>query len=229
MTRTSFGSIVLTLSAVVVLALGGCEQSSSSAPAGNRAEPASAPGGAASAPASQSAMPSGDVLQMTLTDTNGSQHSLAGFKGKYVVLEWLNHDCPFVRKHYDSGNMQKLQASYTAKDVVWLSVVSSAPGKQGHFPPDKANELTKKRQASPTAVVLDGDGALGRAFGAKTTPHMIVLGPDGNTIYNGAIDDKPMGDVVGATNYVSMALDAALAGEPVTVAATTPYGCSIKY
>ena len=220
MTRTSFGSIVLTLSAVVVLALSGCDQSGTSAPA------------ATSAPASQSAMPSGDALQMTLTDTNGNQHSLAGFNGKHVVLEWLNHDCPFVRKHYDSGNMQKLQAAYTARDVVWLSVVSSAPGKQGNFPPDKANELTRKRQASPTAVVIDSDGALGRAFGAKATPHMIVLGPDGNTIYNGAIDDKPTAntaDVDGATNYVSMALDAAMAGEPVTVAATTPYGCSIKY
>lgn len=168
----------------------------------------------------------------TLTDTNGEQHSLADLKGKYVVLEWINHDCPFVKKHYGSGNMQKLQKKYTEKGVVWLSINSSAPGKQGNFPPEKANELTKEKNASPTAVLLDPDGTVGKEYGAKTTPHMYVIDPQGMLIYAGGIDDKPSteaSDIPTARNHVDQALTEALAGKPITVASSTPYGCSVKY
>lgn len=168
----------------------------------------------------------------TLTDTNGKAHKLSGFAGKTVVLEWLNHDCPFVKKHYDSNNMQKLQKEYTGKGVVWLSVNSSAPGKQGNFPPDKANALTKEKNASPTAVLLDPDGKVGKSYGAKTTPHMYVIDAKGLLVYAGGIDDKPStetSDVAGAKNFVAQALNEVLAGKAVSQSATTPYGCSVKY
>jgi peroxiredoxin len=168
----------------------------------------------------------------TLTDTNGQQRSLADYSGKYVVLEWVNHDCPFVKKHYGSGNMQRLQAKYVGEGVVWLSINSSAPGKQGNYPPAKWNELTTAAKASPTAVLLDPDGTVGRAYGAKTTPHMYVIDPQGTLVYAGGIDDKPStdpDDVAGARNYVDAALSEALAGKPIAVASSTPYGCSVKY
>lgn len=168
----------------------------------------------------------------TLTGTDGRPHSLSEYAGKYVVLEWLNHDCPFVRKHYGSGNMQKLQKKWTAQDVVWLSINSSAPGKQGNYPPEEANELTKDKGAAPTAVLLDPDGTVGRAYGAKTTPHMFIVDPKGMLIYAGGIDDKPStdpADVPHARNHVDQALTEALAGKPVTIATSTPYGCSVKY
>ena len=168
----------------------------------------------------------------TLTGTDGKPHSLSEYEGKYVVLEWLNHDCPFVRKHYGGGNMQKLQKKWTAQDVVWLSINSSAPGKQGNYPPEEANELTKEKGAAPTAVLLDPDGTVGRAYGARTTPHMFVIDPQGVLIYAGGIDDKPStdpADVPLARNHVDHALTEALAGKPVTVATSTPYGCSVKY
>lgn len=168
----------------------------------------------------------------TLTGTDGRPHSLAEYAGKYVVLEWLNHDCPFVRKHYGGGNMQKLQKKWTGQDVVWLSINSSAPGKQGNYPPEEANELTKDKGAAPTAVLLDPDGAVGRAYGAKTTPHMFVIDPKGVLLYAGGIDDKPStdpADVGQARNHVDHALTEAVAGRPVTVATSTPYGCSVKY
>jgi hypothetical protein len=148
------------------------------------------------------------------------------------VLEWLNHDCPFVRKHYSSGNMQSLQKKYTELGVVWLSINSSAPGKQGHCTPEKANELTTKHEAAPTAVLLDADGTVGRLYGARTTPHMYVIDAKGTLVYNGAIDDKPSTstkDVAGAKNHVAAALDAVLAGRSPEVKTSKPYGCSVKY
>ena len=168
----------------------------------------------------------------TLTDTMGQKRSLSDFAGKAVVLEWLNHDCPFVRKHYGSGNMQALQTKETAAGVVWLSVVSSATGKEGNYSPEKLNELTAAKGAKPTAVLLDPDGTAGRAYGAKTTPHMFVIDGKGMLVYAGAIDDKPStdpADVKTARNYVAAALDELRAGKPVSVASTTAYGCGVKY
>jgi peroxiredoxin len=168
----------------------------------------------------------------TLTDSNGQAHSLAGFKGKYVVLEWVNHSCPFVVKHYGSGNMQSLQKEFTAKDVVWLSINSSAAGKEGAVNGQEANALTKEKGAAPTAVLLDSDGKAGKLYGAKTTPHMFVINPEGILIYQGAIDDKASADpadIAGAKNYVREALTAAMAGQPVAESSTKSYGCSVKY
>ena len=168
----------------------------------------------------------------TLVDSNGAKHSLSDLKGKIVVLEWVNFECPFVGKHYGSGNMQKLQKAYTGKGVVWLSINSSADGKQGYFPPDKINALMKEKGAAPTAYLIDADGAVGRAYGAKTTPHMYVIDAKGSLIYAGGIDDTPstdQADVATAKNFVRAALDEALAGKPVTTASSTPYGCSVKY
>ncbi len=168
----------------------------------------------------------------TLTDTHGVEHRLSDYAGKVVVLEWLNHDCPFVKKHYDSGNMPELQKGYTAKGVVWLSINSSAPGKQGNYPPEKANELTQQKGGAATAVLLDPDGTVGRAYGAKTTPHMYVIDQKGVLRYAGAIDSIPStdrADISRATSYVAAALDAVLAGKEVETKATQAYGCSVKY
>lgn len=168
----------------------------------------------------------------TLTDTNGQAHSLAGFKGKFIVLEWLNHSCPFVVKHYGSGNMQALQKEFTAKDVVWLSINSSAAGKEGHVTAEDAHALTVEKAASPTAVLFDSDGVVGKLYGAKTTPHMYIIDPQGVLIYQGAIDDKASADpadIATSKNYVREALDAAMAGKPVAVSSTKSYGCSVKY
>ena len=168
----------------------------------------------------------------TLTDTRGKQHKLADFKGKYVVLEWVNFGCPFVKKHYGSGNMQATQKKAVDKGVVWLSVCSSAEGKQGHMAAAEWNEEIAARKLSSTAVLLDESGAVGKTYGAKTTPHMYIINPAGVLIYKGAIDDKPStntDDIPGARNHVLAALDETLAGKPVSTASTTPYGCSVKY
>jgi AhpC/TSA family protein len=168
----------------------------------------------------------------TLADSNGAKHRLSDLKGKVVVLEWVNFECPFVGKHYGSGNMQKLQKAYTGKGVVWLSVNSSAEGKQGYYAPDKVNALMKEKGASPTAYLIDTDGTVGRAYGAKTTPHMFVVDPKGAVVYAGGIDDTPstdLADIATAKNFVRAALDEALAGKPVTTASSAPYGCSVKY
>ena len=168
----------------------------------------------------------------TLTDTRGETHTLSDYAGEWVVLEWLNYDCPFVRKHYNSGNMQRLQEHYTDLGVVWLSVVSSAPGLQGHFPPAEMNRRTEAHGGQQTAVLMDPSGEVGRAYGARTTPHMFVINPEGVIVYNGAIDDRPSPDpasLEGATNYVVRALTQATGGEAVTTARTQPYGCSVKY
>jgi len=167
-----------------------------------------------------------------LKSSAGAEHALADFKGKYVVLEWTNFDCPFVRKHLDSNNLQTLQKTYTEKGVVWLTICSSAEGKQGHFKAERWNELLTQRGAKPTALLLDYDGTVGRQYGAKTTPHMFVVNPEGVVIYAGALDSKPTfdkDDVPGAENYVRKTLDAALSGKPLAPWETKPYGCSVKY
>ena len=168
----------------------------------------------------------------TATDTHGKKVSLADQKGKYVVLEWHNQGCPYVVKHYDTGNMQRLQKDLTAKGVVWLTVISSAPGKQGHVSAADADAYVKAQNATPTAVLLDEDGRVGKLYGAKTTPEMFVIDDKGTLVYAGAIDDKPTtdkADVEGAKSYVLAAYQEAKAGKPITTASTAPYGCSVKY
>ena len=168
----------------------------------------------------------------TLTDTKGKQHNLADYKGKYIVLEWVNFGCPFVKKHYGSGNMQATQKKAVDKGVVWLSVCSSAEGKQGHMAAADWNEEIADRKMASTAVLIDESGAVGKTYGAKTTPHMYIVNPAGVLVYKGAIDDKPStskDDIPGARNHVLAALDESLAGKPVSTASTTPYGCSVKY
>jgi peroxiredoxin len=168
----------------------------------------------------------------TLTDTKGTTHSLADFAGKTVVLEWFNHECPFVKKHYGAGNMQRQQAAATGKGVVWLTINSSAPGKQGHVNAEQANAILGEWKASPTAFLLDHDGTVGRAYGAKTTPHMYVIDGTGVLRYNGAIDSNPSADpadIPGATQYVEAALGDLAANRAVARGTTQPYGCSVKY
>lgn len=167
-----------------------------------------------------------------LKDTQGNDQSLSAYKGKFVVLEWTNYDCPFVQKMYDSATMQGLQKTYTDKGVVWLSINSSAPGKQGNYPPEAWNAMIATRGAAPTAVLLDPDGKVGRLYGAKTTPHMFIVDPSGSLIYQGAIDNVPSAeaeDVAAAKNYVRAALEEAMAGKPVSEPSTKAYGCSVKY
>ena len=170
--------------------------------------------------------------EFTLTDSNGQSHNLSDFKGKFVVLEWLNHGCPFVKKHYDGGNMQGLQKEFTGKDVVWLSIVSSAPGKEGHMSPEETNKTKEEKGSAATAILIDEDGTVGKLYDAKVTPELFVINPEGTLIYAGAIDDKKSvdaADVAGAKNYVKQALDEALAGNPVSEPTTEAYGCSVKY
>ena len=168
----------------------------------------------------------------TLTDLNGRAVSLADFKGKTVVLEWTNHGCPYVGKHYRGNNMQALQKKWTGKGVVWLSVISSAPGLQGHVTPQQANKLTADRGAAPTAVLFDPTGKVGRAYSARTTPHMYVINDDGVLVYMGGIDDQPtarLEDLKRARNFVDEALSEISQGKPVSVTGSRAYGCSIKY
>jgi glutathione peroxidase-family protein len=168
----------------------------------------------------------------TLTDSNGKPDSLSDFKGKWVVLEWVNFGCPFVRKHYDSGNMQSLQKSYIGKGIVWLSVCSSAPGKQGYFEGDELIERIKHEETSATAYLVDAEGTVGKKYEAKTTPHMYIVNPEGVLVYAGGIDNIPSSnkdDIGKATNYVKEAFDAALAGKEIAVKGSKPYGCSVKY
>jgi peroxiredoxin len=166
------------------------------------------------------------------TDSHGKQETLSSFRGKFVVLEWTNSECPYTRKHYESGNMEKLQKQWTARGVVWLTVLSSAPGHQGFMTPDQENSYLQREGAAPTAAILDHTGEIGRLYEAKTTPHMFVIDPTGKLIYEGAIDDHPTsdaGDIAGSRNYVSEALAAALNGKPVPTSYTRPYGCNVKY
>ena len=179
------------------------------------------------------AIPPGSLApNFTGTDSNGNTQSLAQYRGKYVVLEWANQGCPYEQKLYRSGTMEKLQKEWTSKGIVWLSVISSAPGQQGYVTPPQENDYLKKMNAAPTAALLDPRGAIGHLYEAKTTPHMFVIDPAGKVIYQGAIDDKPSPDpdtLAGAHNYVSAALEQAMSGKPVTTPVTRSYGCSVKY
>ncbi|HEY3705571.1 MAG TPA: redoxin domain-containing protein [Terracidiphilus sp.] len=168
----------------------------------------------------------------TATDSRGHTQKLEQYRGKYVVLEWHNQGCPFTRKHYSSGNMQNLQKEWTAKGIVWFTVISSAPGHDGYVTPDEENSYVNRMHAAPSAVLLDPKGDLGHKYSARTTPHMFVIDPQGKVIYEGAIDNRPTpdpADVNGAENYVSDALMASMAGKAVNPAYTRPYGCSVKY
>lgn len=167
----------------------------------------------------------------TATDSNGAKVSLADFGGKYVILEWTNADCPYVKKHY-GGNMQALQKEAKDKGVVWLSVISSGPGKQGHVDGAAANKLTADRGAAPAHVLLDPSGELGHLYDARTTPHMFLVDPQGKLLYMGGIDSTAStesGDIKDAKPYVKLAMEAALAGKPIAENNTRPYGCSVKY
>lgn len=169
---------------------------------------------------------------VSVTDSKGNAHSLSQYKGKYVVLEWFNPECPFVKKHYGSGNMQKLQAEFTGKGVVWLTIDSSAPGTEGSLTPEQANKTMADWKTHSTALLLDSDGKAGRAYGAKNTPHMFVVNPEGKVIYEGAIDSKASpnpADIPSSTNYVKVALDESMAGKSVSTPNSRPYGCSVKY
>ncbi len=168
----------------------------------------------------------------TATDFNGKTVKLGDFRGKTVVLEWTNDGCPYVKKHYASNTMQTLQKDATGKGIVWLTVISSAPGTQGHVDGPGANALTQSRGAAPTAVLLDPEGAVGHLYDARTTPHMFIVDAAGTLVYMGGIDDKPStgpASLQGAKNYVRAALDELSAGKPVSEAVTQPYGCSVKY
>lgn len=165
-------------------------------------------------------------------DAKGKTVNLGDYADRTVVLEWTNHECPFVKKHYESGNMQSLQKELTAKGAVWLTVISSAPGKQGHVSAAEANELTASRKAAPSDVILDEDGKIGMAYGATATPTMVLITPKQTVAYMGAIDSIPSAkedDIPKAQNYVRAAYDALAAGKPVQVAETKAYGCSVKY
>jgi hypothetical protein len=172
----------------------------------------------------------------TAVDTRGASHSLEAYRGQWVVLEWVNHECPYTKKHYKSidggpGNTQAMQRDY-AKRVVWLSVVSSAPGKQGFTTAAEADALTQEKGAAPTALIRDTTGTLGRLYAARNTPQYAIIDAQGVLRYAGAIDDKPSSrvkDIAGATNYVRAALDAGLAGNQIAVTQTPPYGCDVKY
>lgn len=168
----------------------------------------------------------------TGTDSHGKTQKLSEYRGKYVVLEWTNNGCPYTQKHYESGNMQALQKEWTAKGVVWLTVLSSASGEQGYMTAAQENAYIAKVHAAPTAAILDASGAIGHEYGAKTTPHMFVIDPSGKLIYDGAIDDHPTtdpADIKSSKNYVSAALTEAMAGKQVATSYTRPYGCSVKY
>ncbi|MNL26426.1 Thiol-disulfide oxidoreductase ResA [compost metagenome] len=178
------------------------------------------------------AIPGQPAPAFDVKDANGKNQTLAGLKGKWVVLEWTNKDCPYVKKHYGSKNMQGLQKAYTGKGVTWFTVISSKKGEQGNLAPAEALKVAKENGSGATAVLIDESGAMGKAFGAKTTPHMFVINPEGNVVYAGGIDDNDSANpavIVKSKNYVSAALDAAMVGKPVETASARPYGCSVKY
>lgn len=165
-------------------------------------------------------------------DTGGQARSLAEFRGRHVVLEWVNPGCPFVQKHYGTANMQGLQRAFTARGVVWLSVNSTAPGHPDHLPPAQLAAWVMRQQAAPTATLMDESGVVGQAYGARTTPHLYIVNPQGTLVYAGGIDSIASAnpaDITRATNYVRQALNEALAGRPISQAVTRPYGCSVKY
>ena len=168
----------------------------------------------------------------TGTASDGKSYNLSNYQGKFVVLEWHNNGCPYTAKHYESGNMQHLQNEWALRGVIWFTVISSAPGQQGYVTAQQENEYLKRTNAVPTAALLDPQGDVGRLYAAKTTPHMFIINPNGVLIYDGAIDSKATtdrSDIATATNYVSQALDEAMAGKPVSTPTSRPYGCSVKY
>lgn len=177
--------------------------------------------------------PGAQAPAFTLDGMDGAKHSLSDYAGKIVVLEWTNHECPYVKKHYETGNMQKLQAQATAhEDVVWLTINSSASGKQGNVTAEQAQEITGSAEAKATAYLFDASGETGMAYGAKTTPHMYVIDKEGKIAYMGAIDDNPSANhetVNTAKNYVTAALDAVREGKAPEVQQSKPYGCGVKY
>jgi len=169
---------------------------------------------------------------ISATDSKGKTHTLSQYKGKYVVLEWFNPECPFVKKHYGSGNMQKLQEEFTGKGVVWLTIDSSAPGLEGHLTAEQAEKKIAEWKSKQTALLIDADGKAGQTYGAKNTPQMFVINPEGKIVYEGAIDSKATPkpeDIPSSTNYVKAALEESMAGKNVSNASTKPYGCSVKY
>jgi hypothetical protein len=187
---------------------------------------------AAASGAATAAAPGTPAPGFTLTDTAGRTVNLADYKGRFVVLEWTNPECPFVQKHYVSKNMQALQKEAGGKDVVWLSINSTSEDSGEYKTGDQMANWMRAQGAAPKATLIDGKSTTGRAYAAKTTPHMFVVDPTGRIVYNGAIDDKRSAnpaDTKTANNYVRAALTEAMAGKPVTVASTTPYGCSVKY
>lgn len=186
-----------------------------------------------SAAGAQAQVATGDAApDFTLQDTSGQSRTLSANQGSYVVLEWINHDCPFVKKHYDSGNMQKIQAEETAKGVIWYSIASSAEGKQGYHTAEEWQGLSARKQSAATAVLLDPQGSVGKLYGAQTTPHMYVINPEGKLIYQGAIDSVASAnpeDIARSENYVQKALREAESGNSVSNGSTKAYGCSVKY
>jgi peroxiredoxin len=182
---------------------------------------------AADAPAVGSAAP-----EFSLPDANGTTHSLSQYKGKYVVLEWFNPECPFVKKHYGSNNMQKLQAEYTGRGVIWLTIDSNAPGSEGNITSEQAQKIMQSWKTKQTGLLLDPESKVAKLYGAKNTPNMVIINPDGKIVYEGAIDSKPTpnpNDIPNSTNYVKAALDESLGGKAVSNAQTKPYGCHITY
>jgi peroxiredoxin len=217
----------LTVAAFAALALAACQQQAA-AP-----EPADAPAGPAPAPPVGGAAPmAGQAAPaFTLVDAEGTQRSLADFRGRTVVLEWTNEGCPYVQKHY-TGAMQALQREAVADGVVWLTIISSAPGTQGHVEGDAARQWKTRTNGAATHLLLDPTGEVGKLYDARTTPDMRVIDGEGRLVFVGGIDDRPTNkveDLEGANNYVRAALDDLEAGRPVRTAFATPYGCSVKY
>ncbi len=168
----------------------------------------------------------------TATDLNGKTVKLSDFKGKHVVLEWVNPNCPFVKKHYNSDNMQSVQKEFTAKGVVWLAINSTEKQSQDYMTPAQLAAWVKEKSSTMTSMLMDEEGSIGKNYGARTTPHMYIVNPQGMLVYAGGIDSIPSGrvdDIKTATNYVKQGLNEALAGKPVSVATSAPYGCTVKY
>ena len=183
--------------------------------------------------AAQAAVAPGQAApEFSLVDINGKVQKLSDYRGKYVVLEWFNSECPFVQKHYESGNMQALQSRYTQKGVAWLGINSTSPRHSNYRDPARSQAILKEWKSAPTAFVLDPDGKVGKQYGARTTPHMYVINPKGTLVYVGGIDDRPstsQRDIAAAKNLVAAALDESLSGKPVGTPSAMPYGCSVKY
>ncbi|MCA0895031.1 thioredoxin family protein [Microbulbifer agarilyticus] len=179
------------------------------------------------------AVPGEKAPAFSEVDAAGKTHNLKDYEGQWLVLEWFNKDCPYVKKHYGSGNMQALQKKYADADINWLTVISSAKGKQGYLEPAEALDVAKNHKLKASApFLLDSDGSMGRAYGAKTTPHMFIINPQGEVVYAGAIDDNDSANpavIPDSANYVAAALDASLAGKAIEVASSRAYGCSVKY